>query len=131
MATEVQAPEIEFVVVDGVDARALDPAHLDWPPDSKVVFVTQNDNVVGRSSMFTLPMIAILNLNMIEGTWVAEEKRGTSLAARLIRKVESVFRENGKTHAYAFAYDEHPEIADYLQRFGFNKMPLTIFMKQL
>jgi N-acetylglutamate synthase-like GNAT family acetyltransferase len=131
VAAELKAPAIEFMIVDGAEAKIIDPAHLDWPDDSKVVFVVQDDNVVGRSSMFTLPMIAILNLSMIEGTWIAEEKRGTSLAARLIKKVESVFRENGKTHAYAFAYDEHPEVADYLQRFGFQKMPLTIYMKQL
>lgn len=131
MAAELKAPEIEFRVVDGEEARLLDPAHMDWPIDSKVVFAFENNEVIGRSSLTIMPMIAVLNTSIIEGSWIREAKRGTSLAFRLIKKVEEVFRENNKTHALAFAYDAQPEIADYLSRVGFEKLPLTIYMKQL
>lgn len=131
MSAEVRSPEIEFRVVDGEEARLLDPAKLDWPLDSKVLFAFENNQVVGRSSLTIMPMIAVVNTSLIEGSWVREDKRGTSLAFRLIKKVEDLFRENNKTHALAFAYDAQPEIADYLTRVGFEKLPLTIYMKQL
>lgn len=123
MSAAVETSEIEFRVVNGVEARDLDPEHLEWPEDTVVVFALENERVLARSS--------ILNLPMIEGTWVCEDKRGTTLAYRLVKHVEDVYRDQGKTHAFAFSWNQQPEVGEYLERIGFEKKDLSIWVKQL
>lgn len=119
---------IEFLWLQGDEARAIDPHGLEWPSDAHILFVYEDGVIVGRSSMTILP---ILNLSMVEGTWVRDDKHGTTLAARMVKEVERHFVEHGKTHAFAFTLDSQPEIGDYLARFGWERKPLSVYMKQL
>lgn len=126
MSAQIQ-PAIELVEKIGGDARAADPDGIQWPNPVMsapiVVFAYEGDRVVGRS--------AILPVDCIEGTMVAEDKKGTSLAFRLLRRIEELYRANGRTHAIAFAHDDQPEVAEYLERVGYVKSPLTVYSKQL
>jgi len=124
MATELQAPSIEFrVVTDGAEARALDPQGIPWGEGNAIVFAIENDKVVGRSAAIAFPLI--------ESSWVAPEKRGTSLAFRLVRKVEEIQRGLGNEYVFAFAQNEQPEIGGYLLRNGYEEAPLKLYMKKL
>ena len=126
MSAQIQ-PQIEFVEKVGADAQAIDPEGIKWPETKPsavvVVFAYEGDRIVGRS--------AILPVDVIEGTMVAEDKRGTSLAFRLLRRVEELYLQAGRTHAIAFAHDDQPEVAEYLERIGYAKSPLTVYSKQL
>lgn len=126
MSAEIK-PSIELVEKAGAEARALDPDGIQWPNAQMsapiVVFAYEGDRIVGRS--------AILPVDIIEGTMVAEDKRGTSLAFRLLRRVEELYLQAGRTHAIAFAHDDQPEVGEYLERVGYEKSPLTVYSKQL
>jgi len=126
MSAQIQ-PQIEFVEKVGADAREADPDGIKWPDPVVsapiVVFAYEGDRVVGRS--------AILPVDCVEGTMIVEDKRGTSLAFRLLRRIEELYRANGRTHAIAFAHDDQPEVAEYLERVGYRKSPLTVYSKQL
>lgn len=122
MAAELKSP-IEFRVLDGLAAREIDTEQIEWPADARVIFAMEGNEVVGRSSLVHLPVV--------EGTWVSQAKRGSTLAYRLLKKVEDVFRENGKPVAMAMAHDTQPEIADFLERFGFTRVPVTLYVKTL
>lgn len=130
MSAELKTSGIEFIEVGGIEARQFDP-EIEWPEDSRVVLAIENGEMVGRSSLSAIPMASILNFSFVEGSWVHESKRGTSLAYRLLKKVENVFRSNGKTHALAMAHDDQPAIGDYLIRFGYARLPVTVYVKQL
>lgn len=131
MSAEIKTPSVEFIEVGGLEARSIDAQQLEWPADSRVVFAVENGSVVGRSSMYTLPVAVILDWATIEGTEIDKAKRGGTLAVRLIKFVEQVFRDHGKTHAFAFSYDDQPEVGGYLERFGYTKVPFTVWQKQL
>lgn len=107
----------------GVEAREIDPEGVQWPPDSTVLYARENGEIVGR--------VGIIELPHIEGTWIAESKRGSSLAPRLIAQMEKVVARLGRSHIFAFAEDSKPEIADYMERFGYTKFPVTVWAKSL
>jgi hypothetical protein len=121
---------IEFKTVSGLEAREIDPARLDWPADSKVIFAMRGGKVIGRTAKIVLPAM-VIPFDMIEGTWIDEAERGSTLAVRLIKQIEQLFRDDGKTHAFAFSYDDHPEVGEYLFRFGYKHVPFTVWQKQL
>ncbi len=131
MAAELKTPLIEFIEVGGLEARKLDPLQMEWPEDSFVIFVAQDGDIVGRSSLSALPAASILNYPVIEGTWVREDKRGSTLAYRLLKKVEDVFIREGKTHAVAFIQDQQPEIGAYMARLGYEHKEVSMWVKQL
>lgn len=120
-------PAIELVEKAGEDARNIDPEGIQWPSAQMsapiVVFAFEGDRIVGRS--------AILPVDVIEGTMVVEDKRGTSLAFRLLRRVEELYLQAGRTHAIAFAHNDQPEVGEYLERVGYERSPLTVYSKQL
>lgn len=104
----------------------LQPAdsRIDWPEGSIVLGAFASDgSMVGR--------IAIIDLPHIEGTWVADKFRRGTLAFRLIRGIEDIMRRIGRSHVFAFAYDTQPEVSSYLERVGYKRMPLTVWVKEL
>jgi len=120
---------LEFKWVGGEEARAMDlPLHLDWPDDSHVLVSTEINDVTGQSSMSILPIVM---LTIIEGTWIREDHRNTTLAFRLLKEVEKHLIEEGKTHAFAFTWDQQPEVGDYLSRVGYERKEISVWMKQL
>lgn len=113
MKIEVLTPE-EWSAPDGIV----------MPAGSILIGVKDEDGrVVARSGIVSIPHI--------EGTWVAPEKRKTNLAFRMIRTLEHVARRTGKTHIFAFALDEQPEVGDYLRRLGYEKHPISVWTKKV
>ncbi len=113
---------ITFTPVAGENARQFDPFGVEWPAHSIVVFAHEGDKVVARSAIVPVPHI--------EGTWVDESKRGSTVAPRLIKVVEEALRSQGATCAFAFTPDDQPEIGDYMERFGYKEQPMRIWLKE-
>jgi hypothetical protein len=114
---------LEFKWVYGDEARMIDTEPIPWPPESHVLFVYEDGNLIGRSSIVFTPMI--------EGTRLDPEKRNGTLAARIIHEVERRYLEFAKPVAMAFAPNDQPEIGEYLERFGFEPRTLTMYTKNL
>lgn len=110
-------------LLDGVAAAKLDPDHVPWPADSIVAVAEAEGKVQGRSAIISLPHI--------EGTWVAQSHRSTTLAYRLVRTIEGVLKRAGKTHAFAFIEKDRADVFDYMQRLGYREMPFTVLSKEL
>lgn len=112
---------IEFKLLTGPELNTIDPDGISWPFDTFAWVALEDGKLVGRS--------AILNLPVIEGTMVVPEKRSSTLARRLIEKVEQLYKSLGKTHSWAMA--ANAEIGDYLERIGYEKVPVTLYSKKL
>lgn len=112
---------MEFLLLDGEQASKVDG--VPWPADTVVLYGTEAGRMVARSAM--------MNLTVIEGSFVAEDKRGTSLAFRMLKEMETIFRAANKSHAMAMAADDQPEVAEYLSRVGFERLPVTMYQKKL
>jgi ribosomal protein S18 acetylase RimI-like enzyme len=105
-----------------IAAREIDG--VEFPVESVILgAVDDNGKIVGR--------IALMSLLHIEGTWVDEAHRGGSLAVRLVKKAENLLAANGFTSAIAYVAETQPEIGDYLQRFGYSRLPLAVWQKPL
>jgi Predicted acetyltransferase len=122
MSAQIQ-PQIEFRWLDGEAARVLDPDGIEWPGDTRVLYVFENGQLIARSSIMSVPMI--------EGTWIKPEHRNGTLAVRIIKEVERHYLENGEEAAMAFAPADQPEVAEYLKRLGYEEKPLRFFIKPL
>lgn len=114
---------IEFLWLQGDEARAIDPESLAWPTASRVLFVYEDNKLIGRSSVFPLMMI--------EGTWLHPDYRNGTIASRILKEVERQYLEEGQEAAMAFVPNDKPEIADYMQRIGYVAQPIRLFMKAL
>lgn len=114
---------VEFKILMGPEARKIDPDKVQWPDDTIAVFAIDDGKVVGRSTIIQLPHI--------EGTWVDEAHRGSTLAFRLVQKVESILEKAHKTSAFAFIHETQPEIAGYMERREYKRMPLIVYQKEL
>lgn len=112
---------IEFIQLDGKEAREIDPQGIQWPDGTLVLYAVEQGEIVGRQAYLLLPHL--------EGAWVKDERRGGTLAYRLIRKTEEVVAETGYPAVFAYVLDSQPEVADYMERMGYEKLPLTIWMK--
>lgn len=114
--------EIRLLQPDEVAlAEAVDGITL--PPGTLVIGALNDGKLVGR--------ITLMSLIHLEGTWVDEAYRGGSTAARLVKRAEEVLAGGGVTSAWAYTPDAQPEVGDYLKRFGYSRMPLTIYQKFL
>lgn len=114
---------IEFLWLQGDEARALDPDGLAWPIAARVLFVYDEGRLIGRSSVFPLMLI--------EGTWLHPDYRNGTTAARIVKEVERQYLEEGHEAAMAFVPNDKPEIADYMKRFGYVEQPIRLFIKPL
>lgn len=94
---------------------------VNWPLDTMVLYVFENERVVGR--------MGVMSIKIIEGTWV--EPGQSTLAFRMMKQMEEFLKSVNNTHASAFVYDEQPQIAEYLKRVGFERFPVTMFIKDL
>lgn len=116
------AKETEFRVLSGEAAREIDPDGIAWPDEALVIYALEGDKIVGRQAMMVLPHL--------EGAWVDEARRGGTLAARLVKKAEELLSASGRSHVFAFSYDQQP-VGDYLERFGYSRFPVTTYVKEL
>lgn len=114
---------IQFQILMGKEARAIDPDKIEWPDDTIVVYAREGEKIVGRSTIMQIPHI--------EGTWVDEQHRRSTLAPRLVAKVESIMKQANKKASFAFIQNSQPEVAGYMERIGYARMPLEVFSKEL
>lgn len=114
---------MEFHLLNGDEARAIDPEGVAWPSDTVALFATEGAEIMARSAIIQLPVI--------EGSMVHPDLRGTSLAYRMLREIETILKAMGKTHAIAMAANDQPEVSGYLERVGYEKMPVTMYSKKL
>lgn len=112
---------MDFVQLEGLAAQEIDPDGIKWPANSIVLYAIEEGKVVGR--------IGYLYLPHIEATWIAEDKRGGTLAARLVKKMEEIVQESGSPAIFAYSYDNQPEVGGYLARQGYTRLPLSVHMK--
>lgn len=92
------------------------------PADISMVFVAEEDGeIVGRSML--------LSPFHVEGPWVDESKRGTTLAFRLVRETETAAKSMG--HSKILAYAVNAQIENYLSRMGYARVPMTVWEKTL
>lgn len=120
---------MEFRFVLGIEAGEMEAQlpveqRANWPVDTLISYAIEDGKVIGR--------MAIMSLQVVEGTWVDPEKRSTSLAYRMMKQLEAVQKQAlGRTHSLALVYDEQPEVGEYLQRVGFKRFPVTLYEKSL
>lgn len=117
---------IVFEAMMGDEATKVDPEGSAWPWDTFVLFARDGTGkIVGR--------ITTMNLPVVEGTWTAEEYRGSTLAYRLLKQMEETMSKPpiSKPSSLAMAADATPEIADYLRRVGYEQVPVKLFVKGL
>jgi N-acetylglutamate synthase-like GNAT family acetyltransferase len=63
----------------------------------------------------------------LEGAWVRPDKRGSPVLGALVRKAEAIAVRAGLTRL--FAYGASPEMEDYIERLGYERMPLSVWAK--
>src|SRR5690348_9316554 len=115
---------MKLITLNGQDARKVDPDGIEWPDDSLVVVAKNGDDKIrGRSAIIQLPHI--------EGTWVEDSMRGSTLAFRLVSQVEKILKDAGKKYAWAFIQENQPDVMQYMIRIGYKENPLALFSKEL
>jgi len=113
---------VKLKLVPGWEAVEIDPDGIPWPIDALVLYAFADDGkIVGR--------ISTMQLTVIEGTYIDPEYRSGSLLLRLVREIEKVILDLGKTHALAIASDD--SVRDYLSRLGYKDMSVTVHDKDL
>lgn len=115
---------MEFEVINGTEAAKIDPRGIPWPENTTAVVARDERGEVKAIS-------TILVLPHIEGTWVAEDSRHGTLPARLVKRVEQLLQDQGGSSVFAFAHDSDPQIKTYLDRFGYQRLPFSVYMKVL
>lgn len=117
-------PNIYFKSFSGSEARSIDPEALAWPDDSVVIYAfNENNEIIGR-----IGAVAILH---IEGVWVREDNRSSSIFQNLVNKIEELLKEENRKVAMAFALDSNPDMKNYLERLDYSEMPFTVYCKSL
>ena len=114
---------IEFIQLDGSEAREVDPLGTKWPDGTLVLYAVEQGEIVGRQAYLLLPHL--------EGSWVREDKRSSTIGYRLVKKMEEAVKESGYPVVFAYALDASPEVGEYLERMEYEKLPLSIYMKNV
>lgn len=94
-----------------------------WPADSIILYAYKDNKIIGR--------VGLMSIKFIEGTWAADEMRGTGLPVRMLRQMEKLILSLGNSHVFSMAADVQPEIKDYLERLDFERVPVTLLAKDL
>lgn len=115
---------MEIRVLGGAEASKIDPQGIPWPEDSFVAIATNGDGKVKARS-------AIIQLPHIEGTWVDESERSSTLGYRMVKAVEEVLKDSGKTHAFAFVDMNQSDVLSYMLRMGYRVQPLIVMSKEI
>ena len=115
MVVRQLAPEEYPLLTAVAEGFVPDPQH------SRVVCAFKDTRIIGRSCLVTIPHI--------EGTWVAEDFRGSTTGPRLIRAIELAAKEAGLPRALAFTLE--PKHTEYMERLGWTRTALTVLSKEL
>jgi hypothetical protein len=100
-----------------------DDQKVNWPVDSIVMYCFEGDTVIGR--------MGIMSFKIVEGTWADPSKQGTTLAFRMMKQMEAMVAYLGEPAINAFSADSQAEVGEYLERYGFERLPITLYTKAL
>jgi RimJ/RimL family protein N-acetyltransferase len=114
---------LHFKVLRGEQAKTIDPEGVLWPPDSLVTFAERGNKIVGRCALIELPHI--------EGTWVAKEEQKSTIAFRMVNGAEKTLKHLGAKHVIAFVEANNAEVQGYVERMGYKKQRLEVWVKEL
>jgi hypothetical protein len=115
-----------------IEIRRLHPSEFDLlktfsdgfmpPPDSSVAVVVENaGRIIGR--------IFLVSPVHVEAPFVERPWRNGPVFKRLVDAIEIEARAEGVKSLLAFAADE--QMAGYIERLGYTKMPLTVYGKDI
>jgi hypothetical protein len=115
-----------------LDLRRLDPSEYGElakieegyvpDPDHSIVVVAKECGEIVARTMLIRPW-------HIEGTWVHERFRGGTTGYRLLRQLECEAKKIGLPRLFSYAAEA--SIENYLERLGYTKAPLTVWMKDI
>jgi N-acetylglutamate synthase-like GNAT family acetyltransferase len=91
------------------------------PKNSIVVVAKSDGQIVGR--------IFLIRPFHVEGTWIDEPFRRTSLGYRLFIHMERIAKDDGLTKLFSYALNA--EIEGYLERLGYKKEAVTVWTKDI
>jgi N-acetylglutamate synthase-like GNAT family acetyltransferase len=113
----------QYIFLPAEQSRLIDPENLPWPDESVVLFAFENNDIIGRIG-------AIPQLH-IEGVWIREDKRNSSVLSNLVSKLEDELKAQNRSIAFVYVLDDNKEMADYVARLGYSEMPIKIYAKAL
>lgn len=114
---------IQFLKLNGSQARLIEP-DKDYPIDSIVIFATDEENkILGR--------IAIISLPHIENLEIEDSNNNGLLMKQLLTQAENTLKELNRTCAVSFISNDNEKALDYAQRYGYEKLPMTVWMRDL
>lgn len=91
-------------------------------PENSIVIVARNGTeIIGRTMM--------IRPFHVEGTWIHPQFRHGTTGIRMMRKLEEEAKKAGLTWMIAYAAD--PKIENYIERLGYSKSPLTVWVKEI
>lgn len=91
-------------------------------PEITIALVAEKDSGIVARMFLMAPA-------HIEGTWIHEDARHGTLGKRLMDRMEIEAKKSGISKL--FAYIAEPAIEDYVDRLGFVKQPVTVWMKEI
>jgi predicted N-acetyltransferase YhbS len=110
--------------LEACDYPILATVHDGLVPDPKTtiaMIAREGDNVIGR--VFLMAPVHV------EGPWVDESKRGSTLGKRLMDAAEKEAKAIGIKTLMAYGADSVLE--NYLERLGYRNMNLSVWAKEL
>ncbi len=124
LETEAKSELKVRVLIGEALKLACEPGNIPWPEDSLGVGAfDQEGKCVGRMVMINLPHL--------EGAWVADDRKGTTLAFRLLNGLEDVLRTLGRTHLFTFIPSADMNLKQMAERIGFKRLPWDIYLKEI
>lgn len=85
--------------------------------------------VVARSSVGIVGRCFLMSPAHVEGIWVHRVWRNGQMMKRLVTAIEEEAQKEGIKKLMAYAHGD--EMADYINRLGYVKMPLTVWSKDI
>ena len=93
-----------------------------FPPEQSVVVIAEDDReIVGR--------VMLLAPAHMEGPYIIPKFRGSGLLFRLERRIVNEAKNLGASRILAYAANE--QIESYLARLGYERLPMTVWIKEI
>ena|ERR1044071_5470184 len=116
-------PSITYEIISGDRARLIDPEKLPFPSDARVLYIFEDNQIIGR--------LALLNVLHIEGAWIREDKRNGLILSKLFDHIEVELKNEERTSALSFARENDEDVINYMKRIGYEQLPFKVFLKPL
>lgn len=114
---------MQFLKLNSVQANLVE-SDKNYPSDSIVILAIDDENkILGR--------IVIISLPHIENLEIEDNNSNGFLMRQLLTQAEDVLRELNRTCAVSFISNNNEKALDYAQRYGYEKLPMTVWMRDL